>query len=417
GRVHPHHPALGGREVPDPRRRAARSRTPGGADRGVRRPGRGRADGRPRTRGRHLPQRRRIPRRALRGRVPGLLASQGDRPRRPGGARAADRLPGAAVSETPSPVPSPPCSVDGCPRPVKTRGLCAAHNWRRMKGLPLEGPVATKGTKTCKVQGCDLIASKRGLCPGHLHQLEVYGEPRPGISLDQSEYPECKADGCPRPAYARGYCARHYQQWQNHGMVVDQTEWVPGWQLECRVPGCDRHQSGRGWCNPHYMRWYQHGDPMWEREAEGCEICGATPVRRSGLCPRHNTRHESGHDASRYRTRSGSCGGRCEVCRWAHATQAREARRRRIEEQLPLPTRREIVAQLWQGETLERVAELAGLTVRQLWSTRAALPEFVAAVDRALMAVRDPDLAHGTGAAYRHGCRCPECRAAKAAER
>ena len=321
--------------------------------------------------------------------------------------------------EPPSPVPSPgQCSVDGCPRPVKTRGLCATHNWRRMKGLPLEGPVATKGTKTCKVEGCDLLASARGLCPGHLHQLEVYGEPRPGISLDQSEYPVCRVDDCPRPAHARGYCSRHYQQWQNHGRVVDPTEWVPGWQLECRVPGCDRHQSGRGWCNPHYMRWYQHGDPMWERpEAEGCEICGTLPVRRSGLCRTHHAQHESGHDASRYRTRSGSCGGRCEVCRWAHAAQAREARRRRIEEQLPLPARREIVAQLWQGETLERVAELAGLTVRQLWSTGAALPEFVAAVDRALMAVRDPDLAHGTGAAYRHGCRCPECRAAKAAER
>src|SRR5690606_40264500 len=96
--------------------------------------------------------------------------------------RPTDRLPGAAVSETPSPVPSPgqPCSVDGCDRPVKTSGLCATHNWRRMNGRPLEGPVAAKGTKTCKVQGCDLIASKRGLCPGHLHQLEVYGEPKIG---------------------------------------------------------------------------------------------------------------------------------------------------------------------------------------------------------------------------------------------
>ena len=323
------------------------------------------------------------------------------------------------MSETPSPVPSPgQCSVDGCDRPVKTRGLCAAHNWRRMKGRPLELPLRSKGTKTCKVEGCGLLASKRGLCPGHLAQLEVYGEPRPGISLDQSEYPECKADGCPRPAYARGYCARHYQQWQNHGRVTDPTEWVPGWQQECRVPGCDRHQSGRGWCNPHYMRWYQHGDPMWERpEAEGCEICGTLPVRRGGLCRTHHAQHESGHDASRYRQRSGGCGGRCEVCRWAHGRQAREARRRRIEEQLPLTVRREIVAQLWQGETLERVAELAGLTVRQLWSTGAALPEFVAAVDRALLVSRDPDLAHGTVAAYRRGCRCPECREAKAAER
>lgn len=46
---------------------------------------------------------------------------------------------------------------------------------------------------------------------------------------------------------------------------------------------------------------------------------------------------------------------------------------------------------------------------RQKITSLRRLPIITQALDAALMAGRDPDLAHGTPGAWRAGCRCPDC--------
>lgn len=65
----------------------------------------------------------------------------------------------------------PICSVEGCGRPHKARGLCKAHNERAKKGLPL-GEIQSRGQMTeCSEPRCDEPPIARDLCSKHLHWL------------------------------------------------------------------------------------------------------------------------------------------------------------------------------------------------------------------------------------------------------
>ena len=70
------------------------------------------------------------------------------------------------------------------------------------------------------------------------------------------------------------------------------------------------------------------------------------------------------------------------------------------------------------GQHLSEVLADMGLSHQQLWKRARQAPEWGAELDRLLTLWRDPELRHGTVRAYRvHGCRGPEWREAKAAER
>ena len=71
------------------------------------------------------------------------------------------------------------CKVEGCSRPVHTRGLCGAHYQRQRKGQPLEVPI---------------------------------GEMYEGRARQVAR--GCRIEGCERPHKARGLCSRHYQRWR-----------------------------------------------------------------------------------------------------------------------------------------------------------------------------------------------------------
>ena len=51
-----------------------------------------------------------------------------------------------------------------------------------------------------------------------------------------------------------------------------------------------------------------------------------------------------------------------------------------------------------------------GLSSQQVWGLTKTDEEWSAVLETALTAVRRDDLAHGTNAAYVHGCVCTECR-------
>jgi hypothetical protein len=59
----------------------------------------------------------------------------------------------------------PVCTVDGCDRPHKARGLCRAHFQRQLAhGDPGPAEIGRYGGGTCSVEGCERPAHSLGMC-------------------------------------------------------------------------------------------------------------------------------------------------------------------------------------------------------------------------------------------------------------
>src|SRR3546814_3312242 len=88
--------------------------------------------------------------------------------------------------------------------------------------------------RRCSVEGCDKAYRARGLCSSHYGRwLKANGASVLGLS--------CTVEGCGKAHAARGYCFTHYSRWKTHGTPephweeftpLPGEEWrpVPGWE-------------------------------------------------------------------------------------------------------------------------------------------------------------------------------------------
>lgn len=117
-------------------------------------------------------------------------------------------------------------------------------------------------------------------------------------------------------------------------------------------------------------------------------------------CRNCNTLLPDGHTASR-----------CDACWAARSAEDFEYKKRAAAKRFPPAVRRALTARVAAGEPLTDVCASLETTQQQAHGFKMYDPEWAEELDGALLAGRDPELAHGTAGAYRHGrCRCPECR-------
>lgn len=65
------------------------------------------------------------------------------------------------------------CKIQGCQRPLHSKGFCVAHNNRFRRGKPLEGPIRTfDPERGCVVSGCERKHSHLGYCKAHAVNAE-----------------------------------------------------------------------------------------------------------------------------------------------------------------------------------------------------------------------------------------------------
>ena len=143
------------------------------------------------------------------------------------------------------------CSIDGCTRPLKAKGLCSTHWWRDKHGKSMQVDKLRRSKSTCSVEGCSRETKGAGLCGMHYHRMRKNGEvgsavPKRRIGINEGQ---CSARQCEKPAAIMGLCSVHYRR--------ERLASSPA----CAVEGCTHPAESRGWCSTHYRRWQACGDP------------------------------------------------------------------------------------------------------------------------------------------------------------
>jgi len=107
--------------------------------------------------------------------------------------------------------------------------------------------------ETCTVNGCDRPHKARGLCQTHYMQFKRGAPITETIkSRVRDKPPECVEDGCSNPVKANGLCATHYQRKLRRGFTTYPDRKRP--PKPCKVEGCEDILYAKGLCHAHYLR-------------------------------------------------------------------------------------------------------------------------------------------------------------------
>jgi hypothetical protein len=97
-------------------------------------------------------------------------------------------------------------------------------------------------------------------------------------------------------------------------------------------------------------------------------------------------------------------------CRQLQSDAGRARKRAMAQARLPVEVRQKLLDAISSGEPFRTVLRELELTPNQVWGLAKTDEEWSARLEAALKAYRREDLAHGTNAAYLHGCVCSDCR-------
>ncbi|KAG7385715.1 hypothetical protein PHYPSEUDO_001169 [Phytophthora pseudosyringae] len=141
------------------------------------------------------------------------------------------------------------CSVPGCDRTVRSRGLCKGHGGGRRCGfagcgLSDQGGgfcISHGGGKRCQHEGCDNSAQSRGLCKLHgggsrctVPNCTKSSQGR-GLCRAHGGGRRCMVEGCNKTDRRAGYCVTH------------------GADKKCIIPECSKTGRIDSMCTKHYF--------------------------------------------------------------------------------------------------------------------------------------------------------------------
>lgn len=191
------------------------------------------------------------------------------------------------------------CTVEGCDKKHKARGLCAPHykELRRTEVPP------------CTMEDCDRPSTAKGLCSAHYKRLLSWGDP--SVVKKVGKYPDdaaCGVDGCTDVVESMGLCNRHYQRLRKHGdpnVVFSEQARKGQYGDTCTIAGCDGRHEAHGYCRAHYQRYHKTGDPEGRRSTpapngfygDTCTVDGCeSPHIARGYCIKHYQRWQKHGD-------------------------------------------------------------------------------------------------------------------------
>ncbi len=110
------------------------------------------------------------------------------------------------------------CLLPECTSARFAKGYCKKHYHRHWRGAPLED--VTKIVLPCSVDGCGRKVRAKGLCCAHwsrVKKIGTVGNDPIRIWSGLTAGKRCSISGCDHPAHVRSYCKLHYARWKAHG--------------------------------------------------------------------------------------------------------------------------------------------------------------------------------------------------------
>lgn len=140
------------------------------------------------------------------------------------------------------------------------------------------------GKANCSIEGCERSTRARGMCQSH-YKSRYYS-----TRTDPSK--TCSLEDCERPHHAKGLCYRHYlRNWA--GVTTPEVENDRYAGRDCFIAECPNNAGGRtGLCKSHGNWAGKYGFSILQavqilNSGYGCDICG-TPIGRFSINVDHD---------------------------------------------------------------------------------------------------------------------------------
>lgn len=198
------------------------------------------------------------------------------------------------------------CSVDGCPRPHRTRGFCAMHYKRVLATGTPGGPAARPARGTCSVGGCDRPHDAKRYCRAHYCRWRTTGDTG-GVQVRfRKRGRACSVVGCERPHCGSGLCNPHWQRQRRTGHAgppeVRGPDHTPGYAAAhhrvwgARGPAREHHCIE---CGTEAQDWaYDHTDPA-ELTSPSGSAYSLDPAHYRPMCRADHARFDNEHRSER----------------------------------------------------------------------------------------------------------------------
>lgn len=174
------------------------------------------------------------------------------------------------------------CSVVGCGKPIKSKGMCGKH-YKRLKNHGTTEIVvrSMRSAEPCSVSGCDKFATARGYCPRHYSKFKRYGDPTKGRQNPHAEPVRFlrdiimvhSSDAClPWPYATSGsrelpYGSIYFEKktWRVNRLVCLLKHGIPPAEFYVAAHNCGFSLC----CNPLHIRWATLSENQEDRNVHG----------------------------------------------------------------------------------------------------------------------------------------------------
>lgn len=154
--------------------------------------------------------------------------------------------------------PKPPCAVEGCENisVIAYLKLCGTHYGRYRKyGSPVVGGREKRRIKgKCTINGCEKNEKSRGLCNTHYYRMDVYGSTDEPVRKPRvKKHPPgmiCIIEECSRQAVHNYMCGTHYGKAKYHG-DPHFSQWPPP-EITCSERDCENRVYKVARCFNHH---------------------------------------------------------------------------------------------------------------------------------------------------------------------
>jgi hypothetical protein len=155
--------------------------------------------------------------------------------------------------------PAGTCSIEGCHRPLNSKGLCAGHGRRLRKGESLDVPLRPRRPNgspplTCSFEGCEGKVIAAGYCPLHYERFKDGRPLNSPVRSPRTPGAVCVVAGCERSATILDFCGGHYKRHTDGRELAGPIKFQYPRGAVCIFEGCDRPITARGYCHLHDRR-------------------------------------------------------------------------------------------------------------------------------------------------------------------